>query len=166
MTYEFERDLSSFVPTLFLSFGGVLHIGHGLVDDEGIVTLDSGHTPLEFAFFLEDIIAPWPQVQIILTTTLLRTLGAEKTIALLPDELRQRVVDTTRSRMVENIKSKTLSTIVYSTERRLTNWLAVDDGAWTVPRYAEHYLCTDSEAALDDSIMRRRLRIWLEHACE
>ncbi|WNC90208.1 HAD domain-containing protein [Paraburkholderia sp. FT54] len=167
-----QHDSSvSDTPTLFLSFGGVLNVGHGLVDDNGVVTLDSGRPPFEYAPYLVDVLTPWPQVQIILTTSWLRSLGDEKTIALLPDELRRRVMGTTlhASPRFDEIKdgtAKTMTVIRHSKKRGLTKWLALDDEACGVPPgFEQHFLHTDSETALGAPEARKQLRRWLAASC-
>lgn len=164
-----QHDSSiSDTPTLFLSFGGVLNVGHGLVDDNGLVTLDSCQPLFEFAPYLADVLTPWPQVQIIVTTSWLQTLGAERTIALLPDELRRRVVGTTirtppRLGEIKDGTAKTMTVIRHAAKYGLTRWLVLDDEAWGVPSgYEQHFLHTDSDTALGAPEARKHLREWLE----
>jgi len=167
-TVEQHTQLVPDAPTLFLNFGGVLNIGHGLVDHNGFITLDSGRPLFEYAAYLVDVLAPWPQVQIIVTTSWLRTLGAEKTIALLPDELRRRVVGTTlgtppRFSEFKDGTAKTMTVIRHAAKYGLTRWLVLDDEAWGVPSgYEQHFLHTDSDTALGASEVRKQLREWLE----
>ncbi|MFL9913956.1 hypothetical protein PQR75_00815 [Paraburkholderia fungorum] len=39
-------------PTLYIGFSGVFHVGEGLIDDEGNITLDSGNRRFECAPYL------------------------------------------------------------------------------------------------------------------
>ncbi|MFM0226608.1 HAD domain-containing protein [Paraburkholderia dipogonis] len=138
---------------LFLNYGGVLNVGHGLVVDNGAVTLDTGRPSFEFAPYLIDVLEPWPQVRIIVTTSWLRTLGAERTIALVPVELRRRVVGTTlntppRLGEIRNGSAKAMTVIRHASKNRLIKWLALDDEAWGVPiEYESYFLRTDSKTA-------------------
>jgi hypothetical protein len=174
MTEPVEQPRPSLAdkPTLYLSFGGVLNIGHGLVDDNGVVTLDSSRPLFEFASYLVDVLTPWPQVQVIVTTSWLQTLGAEKTIALLPGHLRSRVVGTTlhtppRFGEVKDGTAKTMTAIRHAAKHCLTTWLVVDDEAWGVPPgFEQHFLRTDPETALGAPEARKRLGEWLESACK
>lgn len=83
-------------PTLFLSFDGTLHVGHALLDtSSGEVTLDSGREPFEYVPLLAEMLKPYPEVEIVLTTGWLRTLSLDKVLSYLPHELAHRVVETT-----------------------------------------------------------------------
>ncbi|ASL47824.1 hypothetical protein bAD24_III10535 [Burkholderia sp. AD24] len=171
MTNEPRSLLLSNAPTLYLNYGGVLNIGHGVVDDHGVVTLDSGRPPFEFAPVLVEVLAPWPQVQIIVTTSWLRTLGVEKTIALLPGALCRRVVGTTlgtppRLGEIRDGTAKTMTVIRHALKHGVTIWLALDDEAWGVPSdYEQHFLHTDSDTALGAPGTGKRLREWLAANC-
>ncbi|OAJ55978.1 hypothetical protein A6V36_30435 [Paraburkholderia ginsengiterrae] len=166
-TIEHLNELASDAPTLYLSYGGVLNIGHGLMDDSGVVTLDSGRMLFEFAPYLVEVLAPWPQVQIIVTTSWLQSLGAGKTIALLPDQLRHRLVATTlhtppRLSEISNGSAKAMTVIRHAVKHGLTTWLALDDEAWGVPSdFEQHFLHTDPETALGAPEARKQLREWL-----
>ncbi|MFM0617008.1 HAD domain-containing protein [Paraburkholderia nemoris] len=165
---EQSQQLLAAAPTLYLNYGGVLNAGHGLLDANAVITLDSGRPPFEYAPCLVDVLAPWPQVQIIVTTSWLQTLGAEKTIELLPDELRRRVMGTTlgtppRLGEIKDGTAKTMSVIRHAAKHGLTRWLALDDEAWGVPSdFEQHFLHTDSETALGAPEARKHLREWLE----
>ncbi|MDR8401856.1 HAD domain-containing protein [Paraburkholderia sp. USG1] len=171
MMSERHNSLVSNAPTLFLNFGGVLNVGHGLVDDRRNVTLDSGRGLIEFAPYLADVLAPWPQVQIIVTTSWLQTLGAERTIGLLPEQLRRRVVGTTlgtppRLSEISNGSAKAMTVIRHAVRHGLTTWLAIDDEAWGVPSdFEQHFLHTDSDTALGAPRARQQLREWLAANC-
>jgi hypothetical protein len=155
-------------PTLYLNFGGVLNVGHGLIDEAGDIALDTGRRPFEFVPYLVDILAPYSQVQLVLTTSWLQTLGAGRTIALLPDHLRRKVVGTTlgtppRLGEIKDGTAKTMAIIRHAAKHGLMKWLALDDEAWGVPSgYEQHFLHTDSNTALGAPEVRKHLREWLE----
>ena len=169
MTKSIEQSQHTLadVPTLYLNFGGVLNCGHGLLDENGNITLDSGRPLLEYAPYLADVLTPFPQVQIILTTSWLQSLGAGKTIALLPDQLRRRVVGTTlgtppRLSEISNGSAKAMTVIRHAVKHGLTTWLALDDEAWGMPSdFEQHFLHTDPETALGAPEARKQLREWL-----
>jgi hypothetical protein len=54
-------------PTLFLDFDGTLHVGHAVVDVDGQVSLESGRQLFEYAPLLVELLAPYPDVEIVLT---------------------------------------------------------------------------------------------------
>ncbi|MFL9959082.1 HAD domain-containing protein [Paraburkholderia nemoris] len=170
MTKSVERSqqLLADAPTLYLNYGGVLNAGHGLLDDNGVITLDSGRPPFEYTPCLVDALAPWPQVQVVVTTSWLQTLGADKTIALLHDELRRRVVGTTlgtppRFGEIKDGTAKTMTVIRHAAKYGLTRWLVLDDEAWGVPSgYEQQFVRTNPETALGAPEARKHLREWLE----
>jgi hypothetical protein len=133
MKCEQHNGSVSNAPTLFLNYGGVLNVGHDTVDESGIVTLDSDRALLEFAPYLIDILAPRPQIRIIVTTSWLQTLGAETTIALRPEQLRRRVFGTTLSTPprlgeIKDGTAKTMLLIRHALKHGLLTWLALDNG--------------------------------------
>jgi hypothetical protein len=79
-----------------------------------------------------------------------KRVGDEKTIALLPDQLRPRVVGTTigtppRFGEIKIGTAKTMTVIRHAAKYGRTKWLALDDDAWGVPSdYEQHFLHTDS----------------------
>jgi hypothetical protein len=154
-------------PTLYLNFGGVLNVGHGLVGDDGIVTLDSGREPFEHAPILINLLASLPTIQIVLTTSWLQMLGAERTTELLPDELRRRVVGTTREtppRLAElrDGSAKAWVPIRHARKHAIRRWLALDDEAWGIPSgFEHHFLWTSSETGLGALNVQRSLQLWL-----
>jgi hypothetical protein len=161
-----------FAPTIYLNYGGVLNRGHGLLDEFGDITLDTCRPLLEYAPYLVDALTPYPQAQIVLTTSWLHSLGAGKTVALLPDGLRHRVVGTTlgtppRICEIRDGTAKTMTVIRHAAKYSLTTWLAIEDEAWGVPSdFEQHFLHTESDTALGAPRARRQLREWLETACK
>lgn len=91
-------------PTLYLDLDGTLHAGCAVMDEGRSMSLDSGRELFEFAPILVELLAPYPQVQIVLTTSWIRHIARNGVVLRLPDALRYRVVDDTshiRSRMSE-----------------------------------------------------------------
>jgi hypothetical protein len=167
-TVEQHSKLVSDAPTLFLNFGGVLNIGHGLLDEYGDITLDSGRPLFEYAPYLVDVLAPWPLVQIVLTTSWLQTLGAERTAALLPHELHCRIVGTTlstppRLSEIRDGSAKATTPIRHARKHGIKRWLALDDEAWGIPLgFEHHFLRTQTETALGAPNAGKQLCEWLE----
>lgn len=139
-------SLNPNVPTVYISYGGVLHVGEGLIDNAGTITLDSGSRPFEFAAYLADLLAPYPNVQIILTTASVATLGEARTAALLPPELSARVVGTTllyppRMGEVRSGTGRTMSILRHAAACGIKTWLAVGDDLYGIPVGEErHFL--------------------------
>lgn len=80
---------------LFLGYNGCLHPdGVRHVNGEPVLHVD-GHALFEHADLLAELLEPYPDVQIVLTTTWARIYGLEGAKAFLPAALRNRVVGTT-----------------------------------------------------------------------
>ncbi len=161
------------VPTILLDYDGTLHAGQALLDNDGRVTLDSGRQLLEFAPLLVEMLRPYPSVEIVLTTSWLQALPVDVVISYLPQELAQRVVDTTK-----NIKprlsyehsgaGRTDVIVSYTYGKRLKNWLALDDSAYGASKFGrepgeltDHFLLLDSALGISDDSAQRRIRQWL-----
>ncbi|EIF70922.1 hypothetical protein BP354E_4956 [Burkholderia pseudomallei 354e] len=160
-------------PTLFVDFDGTLHVGNAYIDENDKTTLDTGRKLLEFAPLLVERLEPYPDVEIVLTTSWARRLPEERVIEYLPPRLRQRVVGTTR-----DIKPRR-SYVLDGTERtyvitsyvygaRLKNWLAIDDAVFGAARFGrepgelvDHFLLLDRTRGISDENALRRIREWL-----
>ncbi|MCO4879924.1 HAD domain-containing protein [Paraburkholderia caribensis] len=160
-------------PTLFVDYDGTLHRGHGLIDERGLVSLDSGNQPLEFAPLLAEMLAPYPGVQIVLTTKWVRTLSLEQVASFLPAALANRVVGTTagikaRFGDVKNGIDRTYVIRSYVFAHRLKNWLAIDDSVYGALDLrtdfldlTEHLVLLDPKKGIGDATAQQRLVEWL-----
>jgi len=160
-------------PTLFLDFDGTLHAGHGLIDQNDQITLDSGRPLFEFAPLLVEMLGPYPSVEIVLTTSWLQKLPTETVISYLPPELARRVVDTTkgikpRLSYVLDGSERTYVIASYAHGHRLKNWLAIDDSVFRAHQFGrepgellEHFLLLDSTRGISDESAQQRIREWL-----
>lgn len=168
-----KPNLFRHFPTLFVDFDGTLHIGRAVLGMDGRVTLDSGRPLFEFAPILVDLLRPYSDVQIVLTTTWLQTLSTESVIAYLPSELARRVVDTTRGRKARlsymlNGSGRTDIITCYAVGKGLTRWLAIDDsvyGSYHFGRepgqFVRNFLLLDSTRGIGDVNAQQRIRDWL-----
>lgn len=171
-----EPPPENHTPTLFLDFDGTLHAGHALIDAQNQICLDAGRPLFEFAPLLVEMRAPYPAVEIVLTTSWLRALPLDEVVAYLPPELADRVVGTTtdiRPRLGE-LKSgtdRTAAIASYAYGKRLRNWLAVDDSVHGVYKFGRepgellhHFVLLDAERGISDEQAQRRIRSWLAEA--
>lgn len=160
-------------PTLFVDFDGTLHVGNAYIGEDEVITLDTGRPLLEFAPLLVELLAPYHDVEIVLTTSWARRLPVERVIEYLPPELSRRVVGTTR-----DIKPR-FSYVLDGTERtdiirsyaygkRLKHWLAIDDAVFGAERFGrepgelvEHFLLLDSRSGISNSNALSRIARWL-----
>ncbi|WP_322050552.1 HAD domain-containing protein [Paraburkholderia bannensis] len=160
-------------PTLFVDFDGTMHIGNAYIDDAGEISLDTGRPLLEFAPLLVELLAPYPNVEIVLTTSWARRLPAERVIAYLPPELRPRVVGTTsnikpqRSYVLDGTE-RTHVILSYVYGKRLKHWLAIDDAVFGAERLSrepgqlvDHFLLLDSTKGIRDCDALQRIERWL-----
>jgi transcriptional regulator with XRE-family HTH domain len=160
-------------PTLFLDFDGTLHIGNAYIDEAGEISLDTGRPLLEFASMLVKLLEPYPDVEIVLTTSWTRRMPEERVIEYLPPELRQRVVGTTRDikprrSYVLDGTERTYVISTYAYGKRLKHWLAIDDAVFGAERFgrelgelAEHFLLLDSTSGISDGNALSRIAKWL-----
>ncbi|MDF3883061.1 HAD domain-containing protein [Cupriavidus basilensis] len=168
-----ELPPANHTPTLFLGFDGTLHAGHALMDAHGQISLDSGRPLFEFAPLLVAMLAPYPAIEIVLTTAWLQTLPLEVVVAHLPPELANRVVGTTKDIKprfgdMKNGTDRTATIASYALGKGLANWLAVDDsvhGAYKFGRepgeLLHHFVLLDAERGISDEQAQRRVRAWL-----
>ncbi|MFM0591383.1 HAD domain-containing protein [Paraburkholderia dilworthii] len=160
-------------PTLFVDFDGTLHVGNAYIGEDEEITLDTARPLLEFAPLLVELLAPYPDVEIVLTTSWVRRLPEARVIDYLPPELRQRVVGTTRGIIprlsyVLDGTERTHVITSYAYGKRLKHWLAIDDAVRGAERFGrefgelvEHFLLLDSARGIGDADAQQRIRQWL-----
>ncbi|SFT95479.1 HAD domain-containing protein [Paraburkholderia aspalathi] len=160
-------------PTLFLDFDGTLHVGHASMDDEGIISLDTGRPLFEYAPVLVKMLEPYPAVQIVLTTSWLQTMPTDKVMSYLPPELARKVVDTTQGRKARfsyllNGSGRTDVITCYAYGQRLRNWLAIDDSVYGAYHFGRepgelvrNFVLLDSTRGINDEGAQQRIREWL-----
>ncbi|WP_342959742.1 HAD domain-containing protein [Paraburkholderia azotifigens] len=160
-------------PTLFVDFDGTLHVGNAYIDENDEISLDTGRPLLEFAPLLSELLAPYPDVAIVLTTSWARRLSEERVSAYLPAELRPRVVGTTRDikprrSYVHDGTERTHVIISYVYGKCLKNWLAIDDAVFGAERFGrepgelvDHFLLLDPARGISDDSAMQRISEWL-----
>ncbi|MFM0152887.1 HAD domain-containing protein [Paraburkholderia sediminicola] len=160
-------------PTLFVDYDGTLHAGHGLIDEAGRITLDTGRPLFEFVQLLVDLLAPYPSVEIVLTTSWLQKLSEDKVIAYLPAELTRRVVGTTQGRKPRfsyllDGTGRTDIITCYAFGKRLKHWMALDDSVYGADHFGrepgelvQNFVLLDSARGISDEGAQQRIREWL-----
>jgi hypothetical protein len=161
-------------PTLFVNFDGVLHVGRASMDEEGVVSLNTGRSLFEFAPLLIELLKPYPSVELVLTTSWLMTLSPENVIALMPHELARRVVGTThhvRPRLSDVLNGTHRGFVIkyYALSNHLWHWLAVDETVGVRLEdsgavFKEHFVLADSVQGLSGEHVQRLIAEWLECA--
>ncbi len=118
---------------LFLDYDGVLHPNEVYrYHSRGIVLECEGHDLFEYARLLDEILAPHPQVTIVLSTSWVPELGFDRARNYLPEGLHQRVRGATwHSALYDKATWFGLTRYdqiaAYVRRHALTNWIAVDD---------------------------------------
>ncbi|MFP3586385.1 HAD domain-containing protein [Paraburkholderia sp. SIMBA_055] len=160
-------------PTLFVDYDGTLHRGHGLLDEQGNVSLDSGEPVFEYAPLLASMLEAYPDVEIVLTTRWLQKLSLEQVVSFLPMALAKRVVGTTagipaRFGYIKIGIDRTYIIRSYVFEKRLRNWLAIDDSVYGAHDLrtdfldlTSHLVLLDPKKGIGDSTAQRRIMEWL-----
>ncbi|WP_344676451.1 HAD domain-containing protein [Paraburkholderia graminis] len=154
-------------PTLYLDVDGTLHSGSAIVGEAERITLEGGRDLFEHAPLLAAILAPWPDVQIVLTTSWLKHIGRDGVTSYLPEPLRYRVVGDTlgiRSRMgeVRDGTDRVSKILRHVWAHGVQNWLALDDQAWGVPiEYAYHFVHLSHVSGISSPEARSQIESWL-----
>ena len=157
---------------LYLDFDGVLHHENCLWHPRIGAYLSA---PEEFKIFqhvdlLERLLAPYPEVRIILSTSWVRRYGCTKSAKQLGPRLRQRVIGATfHSRMNEDLfmdlpRGKQVWADVQRRQPR--DWLALDDdGDGWLPECAGHFIQTHEANGISDPQVLAALKARLEALC-
>ncbi len=162
---------------LYLDFDGCLHhedvyrlpkkgIHFGGVADAHSCSNGRQHRLFEHAELLEDLLRPYPDVRIVLSTTWVIWLGYNRAQAKLPPGLSQRVFGATYHAHMQRDLFRQASRgmqVWADVQRRLPdNWLAIDDDVFDWPRWAlDHLVCSDKNLGISAPHVRRDLEIKL-----
>ena len=156
------RQRNPQLPTLFLDFDGVLHPDNVYREGRRVVLRADGFRLFEWVGILDDLLAPYPTLQIILSTSWVHVLGFDVAYSQLAEALRRRVVGATWHQTVprrwDNLTR--YAQIQHAIQRhRLTRWLAIDDdGAGWATEHREHLVLTDSLLGIGESAAQEELR--------
>ncbi len=158
---------------LYLDFDGVLHhenvLWHARIG--AYLSAPDGYVLFQHAELLEQILAPYPQVRIVLSTSWVRRYGCTKTAKNLPPALRQRVIGATfHSRMnEESFLAVPRGQQVWSDaqRRKPRDWLALDDDWTDWPKAClDKYVRTHEHAGISDPDVEREIREKLREMCK
>lgn len=143
-------------PTLYLDYDGVLHPA-----DVRVTTAEplrprvynggaTNHPLFEHAHLLERILAPFPNVRLVLATSWVRTLGYEFTRQQLRPALRGRVIGTVwRGALLEHPPRTRYDAVQIDADARgLMRWLALDDDAEGWPEQERYRLIAPNNSWL------------------
>lgn len=160
---------------LYLDLDGVCHHEAVYRHPRRGIYVHQGEAPgrslFEWAGHLEDALAPYPHVRIVLSTSWVRALGFSRTVKRLPMSLRERVVGATYHRRFTDVTRElgyygSGSPSLRGQEvwadvqrRRPDAWVAIDDTdeGW-VPQHRDKVVICDSSRGLSDPQTLERVR--------
>lgn len=154
---------------LYLDFDGVLHHGNVLWHPrkEAYLCAPTGHRLFQHAELLAEILSPYADLKIVLSTSWVVKYGHGETAKRLPMALRQRVVGSTlHSRMIkEEFRQTPRGQQIWSdvVRRRPHGWIALDDDDEDWPSWCqENLVCTDEVLGLSAPSVQDELRLKLQ----
>lgn len=158
---------------LYLDYDGVLHHENCLYHPRRGAYLCA---PPEYALFqhaalLQRVLVPYPDVQIVLSTSWVRQYGVTGSAKRLPQGLRQRVIGATyHSAMNENAftaQPRGLQVVNDVGRRKPRGWLALDDAYedWPI-EHLDHYIRTHEQDGISDPAVLNELERKLKEMCK
>ena len=157
---------------LYLDFDGVLHHENCLWHPRigAYLSAPDGYVLFQHAGLLEQLLAPYPQVQIVLSTNWVRRYGCSKTAKNLGPTLRSRVIGATYH---SNMRKREFSALsrgmqVWSdvVKRKPQDWLAIDDVDEGWPAHAlANYVQTHQQDGISDPAVLTKFQEKLERMC-
>jgi len=166
MVYQTETKTDSI--TLFLDYDGVLHPDEVYGSRKGVVLRCDGHNLFEHAQLLADLIDPYPQVRIVLSTSWVCVFGFDEAKARLPKQLQTKVKGATWHNRMEDrhlwMQFTRHSQIDRYVKRHLlSKWIAIDNDDTGWPEEKRHHLVhTDDRRGLGDAAAQNDLIVKIE----
>ncbi len=135
---------------LLLDYDGVLHPNEAYITKTGVVLRCDGHNLFEHAEMLADLIAPYPHVKIVLSTSWVPALTFAKAKARLPTRLQEKVKGATwqtsmRVRELWDTYTRYQQILFWVRRHGVTEWVAVDDDNAGWPEDKRHHLVHTNE---------------------
>lgn len=151
----------------YLDYDGVLHPDAVYWKLKKGIFLDGPGTLFEHARILEHLLEPWPDVQLVLSTSWVPMFSFSRARRFLPEGLKKRVIGSTwHSSMRSDWEWKNwwetasrFDTILQDVmRRRPAAWIALDDDVadWD-PRLSNHLVATQGNQGLNDRAVQNRL---------
>ncbi len=156
------RRRQSHHPLLFLDFDGVLHPDAVYQERGRIVLRADGLQLFEWVGILDELVAPYATLQIVLSTSWVQVLGFEVAYAHLPERIQRRVVGSTWYKTAPRRWNRLsrYEQIQHTVERhRYSRWLAIDDdGAGWGDEHRPNFVQTDPLLGLGAASAQSELR--------
>jgi hypothetical protein len=153
---------------LFLDIDGVLHRGVARRSGRGVVSSAPGHIELfEYAPVLDDLLCPYPDVKIVVSSDWALVMGFKFTRDAIPSpQLRERIIGATFDGCTFDSRLWPMlprgdQVLDYVKRNAPLRWLAVDDRSDGFEAFRDQLVHCQTEAGLGDSAVveqfRRRL---------
>jgi hypothetical protein len=149
----------------YLDYEAVLHDGNVLRNRiKGMTIKTPGRTFFEWMPILDDLLAPYPDLKIVLSTTWVRELGFNEAKHELSASLRDRVIGSTflHPKIVKaefDTMSRGMQIWADVERRKPTHWFALDDDAFGWPAWCkENLIQTNDQLGLSDPAVQERVR--------
>lgn len=149
----------------YLDYDAVLHDGNVLRNrTRGMHIRTPGRTFFEWMPILDDLLAPYPDLKIVLSTTWVRELGFNEAKHELSPALQERVIGATFLhpniiRAEFDTKPRGVQIREDAERRRPTHWFALDDDAFGWPaKCLDKLIQTSSQAGLSDPAVQQKVR--------
>jgi hypothetical protein len=149
----------------YLDYDAVLHDGNVLRSRTSGMTIKTpGRTFFEWMPILDDLLAPYPDLKIVLSTTWVRELGFNEAKHELSPSLQDRVIGSTflhpKIQKAEfDILSRGMQIWGDVQRRKPSHWFALDDDAFGWPaKYREHLIQTSDQLGLSDPAVQEKVR--------
>lgn len=150
---------------LYLDFDGVLHHENVLWHPKkgAYLCAPPQYTLFQHADLLVSLMAPYPDIKIVLSTSWVRSYGCANTAKRLPIELRRRVIGATfHSQMDEPLFVDTPRGVQVWRDvvrRNPKDWLALDDDHADWPTWClNNYIQTHEHEGIGDPAVLRRIK--------
>lgn len=153
-------------PTILLGYDGTLHRGFATFDEVGTPGFTHGQTPFEYAYLLITMLAPYPDVQLVLSTSWLERMSVGTAVSYLPAGLAVRVVDTVMHVKLlhaglseQAVKTDAIRSYAY--DNLILNWIALDAEADAQCLEGHRVVVPDPAKGIGDESVQHRIRTWL-----
>ncbi len=149
----------------YLDYDAVLHDGNVLRNRTTGMTIKTvGRIFFEWMPILDELLAPYPDLKIVLSTTWVRELGFNAAKHELSKSLQERVVGATflHPKIVKaefDTMSRGMQIWGDVERRKPSHWFALDDDAFGWPAWCkEHLIQTSDRLGLSDPAVQERVR--------
>jgi len=162
-TAGFASDIT--MKICYLDYDAVLHDGNVLRNRTTGMTIKTvGRIFFEWMPILDELLAPYPDLKIVLSTTWVRELGFNAAKHELSKSLQERVVGATflHPKIVKaefDTMSRGMQIWGDVERRKPSHWFALDDDAFGWPAWCkEHLIQTSDRLGLSDPAVQERVR--------